>query len=69
MRLSMHLHVRVCGVDDPGRPVRDTEIHDSTSFDGNVQRVHDLLDRGCPVPPVHVVNVDVISLQFGERSL
>ena len=34
-----------------------------------MKRVHNLFDRGGPIPPVHVQNIDIRGAQFLERCL
>ena len=34
-----------------------------------MKRVHDLLDRGGPIPPVHVQDIDIRGAQFLEGCL
>jgi hypothetical protein len=34
-----------------------------------MKRVHDLLDRSCPIPPVHVQDIDIRGAQFLEGCL
>lgn len=45
------------------------EIQDFSLSDEVVQTVHDLLDAGSVIPPMHIENVDVVCLEFLERRL
>jgi hypothetical protein len=51
---------------------REKEGHQIKDFSlGNqvMKRVHDLLDRGGPIPPVHVEDIDIRGAEFLEGCL
>ena len=56
--------VFICFGDDPGGGVADTEIEDFAGGDDVVEGVHELGNRGCEIPPVHVEHIDEVGLQF-----
>jgi hypothetical protein len=45
------------------------QIKDFPLDDQVMKRVHDLLDRGGPIPPVHVQDIDIRGAQFLEGCL
>lgn len=55
--------------DDPGGRVRDTEVEDLACKDELVQALHDFLDAGGEVPPVHVEEVDVVCSELLQAGL
>lgn len=52
--------------DDPGGSVGDAEVQDLALDDEVVEALHELGDARAEVPPVHVEEVDVVSLQLPE---
>ncbi|KAK5634191.1 hypothetical protein RRF57_009905 [Xylaria bambusicola] len=44
--------ISIGGTDNPRRGIGNAEVQDLALLDHNVKSIHDLLDRGCPVPPV-----------------
>lgn len=55
--------------DDPRRRVRHPEVEHLAGGDERVQAVHDLLDGGGKVPPVHVQQVDVVGAQLLQAAV
>jgi hypothetical protein len=47
-----------------GRQIKHFSLDDQV-----MKRVHDLLDRGGPIPPVHVQDIDIRGAQFLEERL
>lgn len=60
----------VVGLDDhPRWRVRHTQVEHLAGGDQRVQAVHDLLDGGGEVPPVHVQQVDVVGAQLLQAAV
>jgi len=55
--------------DNPGGRVADSEVQDLSRVDNGIERLHQLRNRCREVPPVHVQQIDVISLKLLEGCL
>lgn len=55
--------------DDPRRSVADAEVDDFPSGDHVVQRLHELGDGGCEVPPMDIEQINVVRLQLLQACL
>lgn len=55
--------------DDPGRGVADSQVEDLPCGDEMVQRLHDLWDGSCEIPPMDVQYINVGRLQVLQASL
>ena len=52
---------------NPGWSIADPEVEDFALLDHGVQALHELRDRGCKVPPMHIEHVNVVRLQLVQR--
>jgi hypothetical protein len=67
LRLARSTSVSVGRRDDVSGCVADSQVQDFALLDDGVERVHDLLDAGGPVPPVQVQDVDPLGVELLER--
>lgn len=45
---------------DPSRCIRNTKIEDLASSDQSIETMHDLLNTGSEIPPMHIQQINII---------
>jgi hypothetical protein len=67
LRLAGSTSVRVGRRHNVSGRIADAQVQDLALLDDGVERVHELLDAGGPVPPVDVQDVDPLGVELLER--